>query len=505
MSESPITFLRFVHLRGPSIWTYRPVLEALVDIGDLEDSPSDTIPGFPERLAALLPGLAEHRCSYEERGGFLRRLAEGTWPAHILEHVTLELQNLAGMPGGFGRARSTAQRGVYKVAVRAWHEDITHTAMHSARDLVLAAMDPQAHGPFDVAEAVARLNRLADRLLLDPVTQCIADAATAKRRRIPAIELDGRNLVQLGYGARALRIRTQTRNGAILVEAVDAAGALTEVEAASDLAGPRGSGADGTCPAGGELVDRLFPRGNEGRIPLVGIAGSRGTTAVAQLLARLLAAEGGSVGLACAKGLFLDGVCLDQGDCAHWVPARRLLLEPSCAIAVIENGCDALLNEGLAYDRCQVGVLVNIDPELLPDDGYVDSPERLCALMRTQVDVVLPNGVAVLNAADPLVADMARLSDGEVIFFAADPGHPVLRAHCAAGGRGLTVRGGRLCLVEQEGDALDLGPSPAAEAVGQVTNNVLAAVAAAWALGLTPERLRSGIAALRPDSVGANT
>ena len=108
--------------------------------------------------------------------------AEGTWPAHILQHVTLELQNLAGMRGGFGRARSTFRRGVYKVAVRAWHEDITHTAMHSARDLVLAAMDPQAHGPFDVAEAVARLNRLADRLFLDPVTQCIADAATAKRQ-----------------------------------------------------------------------------------------------------------------------------------------------------------------------------------------------------------------------------------------------------------------------------------------------------------------------------------
>ena len=115
MSGKPIEFLRFVHLRGPNLWTYRPVIEAWVDIGDLEDCPSDSIPGFPERLAALLPGLVDHRCSYGERGGFLRRLVEGTWPAHILEHVTVELQNLAGMPGGFGRARSTSPRGVYKV------------------------------------------------------------------------------------------------------------------------------------------------------------------------------------------------------------------------------------------------------------------------------------------------------------------------------------------------------------------------------------------------------
>ena len=114
-----IKFLEIRHLRGPNIWTYRPVLEAIVDIGELEDCPSNTIPGFVDRLKALLPSLIEHRCSYGERGGFLRRVQEGTWPAHILEHVTLELQNLAGMPGGFGKARETSTRGVYRVVVRA--------------------------------------------------------------------------------------------------------------------------------------------------------------------------------------------------------------------------------------------------------------------------------------------------------------------------------------------------------------------------------------------------
>src|ERR1700754_2930981 len=106
-----IEFLRILSLRGPSVWTYKPALEALVDIGELEDFPSNKIPGLPERLVAWLPTLMEHRCSREKYGGFVERLHEGTWPAHIMEHITLELQNLAGLPGGFGKARETSVRG----------------------------------------------------------------------------------------------------------------------------------------------------------------------------------------------------------------------------------------------------------------------------------------------------------------------------------------------------------------------------------------------------------
>lgn len=92
MKNKDIKFLEIRYLRGPNIWTYRPVIEALVDIGELEDFPSNTIPGFYERLTALLPSLVEHRCSYGERGGFLRRVEEGTWAAHMLEHVSGKLK-----------------------------------------------------------------------------------------------------------------------------------------------------------------------------------------------------------------------------------------------------------------------------------------------------------------------------------------------------------------------------------------------------------------------------
>ena len=97
--DKSIEILSVKHLRGPNMWTYHPVIEVWIDIGELEDYPSNLIPGFYDRLVKALPSLVEHRCSYGETGGFLKRVEEGTWPAHIMEHLTLELQNLAGKIG----------------------------------------------------------------------------------------------------------------------------------------------------------------------------------------------------------------------------------------------------------------------------------------------------------------------------------------------------------------------------------------------------------------------
>jgi cyanophycin synthetase len=110
-------FRRVRALRGPNVWANFPVLEALVDLGEWKDTASDAVPGLSERLMAWLPTMVEHRCSIGERGGFFERLRRGTYPAHILEHVTIELQSLAGSDVGFGRARAAAEDGVYKVVV----------------------------------------------------------------------------------------------------------------------------------------------------------------------------------------------------------------------------------------------------------------------------------------------------------------------------------------------------------------------------------------------------
>ncbi len=709
-----IEILRIVHLRGPNQWTYRPVLEAWIDIHGLEDCPSNTLPGFNARLLAWLPTLQSHRCSYGEEGGFVRRLEEGTWPAHVMEHVALELQNLAGMPGGFGRARGLPQRGQYRVVVRAWHPEVTEAAIHAARDLVMAAIED---APFDVAGTVKRLHTLADRRLLGPSTACIVEAADAKPRRIPHIRLNDGNLVQLGYGSQSRRIWTAETDatsaiaegiasdkdltkrllaaagvpvpeGRVVTSPADAWEAAldigvpvvvkpdnanhargvsldlqtqAEVEAAFPIAEAEGSGVmverfvpgeehrllvvggrliaasrgenihivgdgvstvrtlidvqlnadprrgeteefpletivldrepgillllarqglgpesvlaagqkaliqrtgtyaedvtdlvhpetarlaclaakvvgldiagiDLVCaditrplseqkgaivevnagpgllmhlkpaigqprPVGEAIVAHLFPDGASGRIPVVGVAGESEATLTARLIAHLLQLGGKRTGLACAEGLFLDRRLVEPGDCARWEPAQRLLMNRSVDAAVIENPVVTLAGEGLAYDRCQVAVMTGIDLEARwPEYGIVDA-EGLLKVWRTQVDVVLPTGSAVLNADDAAIAGLAEFCDGEIIWFAGSPAALPLAKHRARGGRAVIVKEGRILLIHGADERVlcELTEVPFLQDHPKDTVAVLAALGAGWALDLPLELLRAGI------------
>ena len=707
-------FLKFLPLHGPNIWTYRPVLEVWLDIGPLEDSPSNTIPGFYERLTAWLPSLAEHRCGIGERGGFLQRLREGTWPGHILEHVTLELQSMAGMQGGFGKARSTNVRGVYKVVVRSRNEQVSRAAFVAARDLVMAAIEDR---PFDVNAALLELREMVDSLCLGPSTACIVDAAT--ERQIPSIRLTNGNLVQLGYGAQQHRVWTaetdQTsaiaegiskdkdltksllqacgvpvpegrivdspkdaweaaediglpvvvkpsdgnhgrgvstelmtreevaaayqladaegseviverfipgnehrllviggqvaaaakgetvsitgdgqssighlidaqinsdprrgeaeefpldlicidknpsvvfeierqgyvvesilpKNTAIIIQrngnmAMDVTDSVhPEVAAAATLAarvvgldiagidlvakdisqpldGQRGAivevnagpgllmhlkPAEGKArPVGKAIVDSLFADDSSGRIPIVGITGSHGKTLVAKIVARLLHLSGQYVGLACSDGLYLDQRLIEKRNSANWTSAQKLLMNRRVEAAVIENSVATILNEGLGYDRCQVGVITNLLPEQHYGESYIDSPEQVYNVLRTQVDVVLSGGKAVLNAGYPLLAEMAELCDGEVIYFAQDADLPVIAAHIKENGQAVLVVDDRIVLAMGNAKIvltkLSAIPFLQAQCHGEKLDHVLAAIATAWALGLSPTLIRAGI------------
>lgn len=738
-STKDIKFLEIKHLNGPNMWTYYPALEATVDIGELEDFPSDKIPGFYERLSEWLPSLIEHRCSYEERGGFLRRVKDGTWPCHILEHVTLELQNLAGMRGGFGRARETSVRGVYKVALSAWQAEITTAALHSARELVLAAMNfQQSDTPFyDVEGAIEHLRNMVDSLWLGPSTACIVDAAMA--RNIPATRLIARgNLVQLGHGARCRHIWTaETDRTPAIAEGISRDKDLTKSllqscgvpvpegrivesaeaawEAANDIGMPvvikpcdgnhgrgvfielsqreeiesayrmalregtevlveryiagtehrllivggrliaatrgdsvsvigngvstiaeliesqinsdprRGSTEDHPLnlirldsaaqmeiahqgyqrdsvvptgikvliqrngnhafdvtdqvhpstasiaslaarvigldiagidlvtsdisrplneqggaivevnagpsllmhikpavgkprPVGKAIVDHLFPDQENGRIPIVGISGSYGKTSVAYLVARLLVLSGKQTGLACSDGLYLDYRQIDKNNSANWAAANRTLLNPTVEAAVFENGFDVLLNEGLAYDSCQVGVITNIDPAHHFGRHGIETHKQVYTVLRSQVDMVtptaaaiddvekdikLPVGAAVLNANDEMLVEMSELCHGEVIYFSIEPELPVIKQHCASGTgptqgkRAVIVRNGRVVLVSGSNELVLINLREIASESGakstQAIENILAAVGAAWALGIEPNLIRVGI------------
>src|SRR4051794_13902937 len=194
-------FRKVLALRGPNVWARFSVLEAWLDLQDLAESPSDELPGFNDRLIAWLPSLVEHRCSLGHRGGFLERLRRGTYQAHILEHVTLELQSLAGTPVGFGRARETSEEGVYKVAIEFEEEEFARACLQAGRELCLAAVYDR---PYDVEAEVRRLRAVFHEVKLGPSTGAIV--AAAKARGIPARRLNKESMILLGQGCRQRRI-----------------------------------------------------------------------------------------------------------------------------------------------------------------------------------------------------------------------------------------------------------------------------------------------------------
>ena len=722
-----IRFLRTSYLRGPNIWTYRPVLEVWLDLGRLEDFPSNLIDGFTERLTTLLPALIEHHCGVGERGGFIQRLTEGTWAGHVLEHVVIELLNLAGMPTGFGQTRSTSKHGVYRMVFRARDEQVARVALTEGHRLLMAAINDTPFGSAEVQAAVNAVKAKLEDCYLGPSTAAIVAAATD--RGIPHMRLNDGNLVQLGYGAEQQRIWTaETDHTSAIGESIASDKELTksllqacgvpvpegrivesaeeaweaaediglpvavkpsdanhgrgvslelttreEVMAAFAVAEPEGSdvmverfvrgfehrllviggqvvaaarGAvitvtgDGTStvaalidsqlnsdprrgaeeefpldlidlptdaklqlelrrqsldgaavpeagrvvtiqrngnlgvdctdlvhpevahaavlaarvvgldiagidlvaedigkplvaqrgaivevnagpgllmhlkpavgsprPVGRAICDHLYAEADEGqlagRIPVVGVAGSRDAAVLARLVAWLLGLGGRYTGLACRDGLFLDRRRVDARDSAHWEAGHRLLVNRATEAVVIENGADTILRDGLAYDRCHVGIVTDLGGAEALGEFDITESDQLVRVMRTQVDVVLAEGTAVLNAGDPRVAALAPLCDGAVVLYAADAHAPALVAHQGAGGRAVLVRQDRVVLANGSSESFlpGLGRLTVWRAthIGVSVESLLAAVATGWALGIPLNLIGAGAEAFEAD------
>ena len=711
--DKTIQILSHRHLRGPNMWSYNPALEVLIDIGDLEDFPSDLIPGFYDRLCKCLPSLHEHRCSYGEPGGFLKRVEEGTWPGHILEHLTIELQNLAGIAGGFGRARDGGRRGVYKVIVSATEEEVTLKAFTFARDLLLTLIQDNGDAIAQRDQIIADLTELSDDLCLGPSTACIVNAATA--REIPYIRLSSGNLVQLGYGSKQRRIWTaETDQTSAIAETISrdkdltksllaSAGVPTpegrtvtspddaweaaqdiglpvvvkpidgnhgrgvfinlytqqEIEAAYAIAINEGSevlverhiigdehrllvvgnkvvaaakgetvwitgdgkhtvleliqiqinsdprrGTTEDCPlnpvridsavelelarqnlngtsipnidqkvliqsngnvafdvtdlvhpevasqvalaarvvgleiagvdlvaqdiskpledqnaaivevnagpgllmhlkpasgkpqpVGEEIANHLFPPGYDFRIPIIGVSGNYGRTVVAEMVAHFIRLTNSFVGLSTSKGLYFGSRTIHRNSQSHWENARRTLQNRAIEVAVLENDNASLLLEGLAYDQCQVGIVLNVDPlKLFPENNICDE-DQLFNVVRTQVDVALPSGVNVLNADDAIIAKMAELSKGEIIYFSRDPNSELIKAHQEKDGRTIIVESNSISLFHGKTQKMVLTTTEIVKRISSEWDpdlSLAAAIGAAWALDISFNVIEAG-------------
>jgi cyanophycin synthetase len=200
----PMKILETQIFRGPNVWARVPVIRMKVDLGELEERPSNTVDGFYEEIVALMPSLHDHYCSVGRPGGFLERIQEGTWMGHVAEHVALELQTIAGSEVNRGLTRSTGEHGVYNVVYQYVQPDLGIAAGKLAVRFVnwLVYKDDDE---FTYEDELEEIIRIAERLAYGPSTKALVDEA--ERRGIPVIRLDpSRSLVQMGYGVYQRRV-----------------------------------------------------------------------------------------------------------------------------------------------------------------------------------------------------------------------------------------------------------------------------------------------------------
>ncbi|MEC4805372.1 MAG: cyanophycin synthetase [Jaaginema sp. PMC 1079.18] len=717
-------------LRGPNYWSIRrqKLIVLRLDLEELDERYSNEIPGFYEGLTAALPSLVEHYCSPGYRGGFLERVQKGTLMGHIIEHVALELQEMAGMPVGFGRTRETADRGVYNVVFEYVHEQAGRYAGRAAVRLCSSIVATGTYSATELEQDLQDLQDLKNSASLGPSTEAIIKEAEA--RQIPWTELSARAMVQLGYGANQQRIqatlsdrssilavelacdkegtKTILRDAGIpvprgtviryfneLEEAIESVGGYPIVvkpldgnhgrgitinitsweaaEAAYDFASEasktrtviieryyqgndhrvlvvngklvavaervpahvtgdgrstvaelieqtnrdpaRGDGHDNVLTkivldkaaldvltrqdydldtvlekgdraflratanlstggiaidrtdaihpeniwlaerlvkiigldiagidivtpdiskplrevdgvivevnaapgfrmhvapsqglprnVGAAVLDMLFPPGTSPRIPIIALTGTNGKTTTTRLTAHIFRQTGKIVGYTTTDGIYLGEHLVEKGDTTGPQSAQMILKDPTVEIAVLETARGGILRSGIAFDTCDVGVVLNVAADHL-GLGDINTIEQMARVKSVVAEVASPKGYAVLNADDPLVAAMSEAAKAKVAYFSMNPDNEIVESHTRQGGLAAIYEEGYLCILEGDWklrveEAKNIPITMGGMAPFMIAN-ALAASLAAFVQGVDIELLRQGLRTFNPSA-----
>lgn len=711
-------------MRGPNYWSVRrhKLIVMVLDLQKMEQIPSDKIDGFRERLEKMFPTMIEHRCSVGSRGGFFERVEEGTWMGHIIEHIALETQTLAGMDTGFGRTRGYGEEGVYNVVFSYIEENVGRFAAKSAVQICEALI---ANKDYDLEADIQEMREIREDVRLGPSTGSIIEEAAS--RGIPWIRLNKYSLCQLGYGANQKRIQATVtsetssigvelacdkedtkylleqaeievprgdiiRRERSLQEACDYVGfplvikpidgnhgrgitvdinnyedALVAYHAAKEVSRSvivekfitgrdfrllvinhqlvaaavrtpahvigdgkstiqelidvvnsdprRGYGhenvltkittndltkklikdagykldsvikkgemlilkdtanlstggtaedvtdivhpanvsmveriskiidldicgvdimtSDITKPlseTGGAVlevnagpgfrmhlapttglprnvaapvIDKLFPKGDTGRIPIVAISGTNGKTTTTRLLAHIAKMNGYRVGYTTSDGVYIQNRLLMTGDCTGPASAEFVLKDPTVNFAVLESARGGLLRAGLGFKNCNIGIVTNVTADHLGLKG-IHTIEQLAKVKAVIPETVLPDGYAVLNADDELVYEMRRSIDCNLALFSMDENNPHVKALQRRGGitavfenNFVTICRGewKMRIMRVENIPLTYGGK-----AKFMIQNVLAAVLAANIHGISNEDIKAGLETFIPSA-----
>jgi cyanophycin synthetase len=280
-------------------------------------------------------------------------------------------------------------------------------------------------------------------------------------------------------------------------------GAIVEVNAAPGLRMHLEPTSGKPRQVGYAIVDIMYPDSAPSRIPVIAITGTNGKTTVTRLIAHMYETAHWITGTTTSEGIYIDRERVVHGDCSGPQSARTVLLHPRVEVAVLETARGGILREGLAFPCCRVGVVTNVSRDHMGLKG-VDTIQDLARVKQVVIESVERTGAAVLNADDPLVAEMAAATDAEVVYFARSMSNHILQAHRSSGGRCVSVQDGRVYLVQgrdmTELIELDRLGFAAEGRIPFQVQNALAATAAAWAAGLNPAMIARGLSTFRTDS-----
>lgn len=711
-------------LRGPNYWSIRhaKLVVMRLDLENLIDKPSNKIPGFYEGLIQALPSLVEHYCSPGRRGGFLSRVQDGTMMGHIVEHVALELQSLAGMVVGFGRTRETATPGTYQVVFEYLDEQAGRYAARAAVRLCQSIVDTGTYPLEEIEQDLQDLRQLWADAALGPSTETLV--AEAEARGIPWTTLSARSMIQLGYGIYQKRLQaTLSSNTGILgvelacdkegtkktlrdagipvpagtviryfdeleaavedvggfpivikpldgnhgrgitininsweeaEEAYDAASTasktqtviveryyrgrdhrvlvvngqvvavaervpacvtgdgrstITELIESTNRDPRRGEGHDNVltritmdrtsgqllerqgytvdtvlpagavcylratanlstggiaidrtddihpenvwlaqrvakvigldiagidvvtedisrplretdgvivevnaapgfrmhvCPSQGKprnvaapVIDMLFPPDTPARIPIVAITGTNGKTTTTRLIAHIYRQTQRTVGYTTTDGTYIGDYLVEKGDNTGPQSAQLILQDPTVEVAVLETARGGILRSGLAFDSCDVGVVLNVAADHL-GLGDINTVEEMAHLKSVLAEAVAPNGYAVLNADDPRVAQMASRVKGQVAYFSMNAESELIREHTLQGGLAAVYENGYLSIIKGDWtlrieQAVNIPLTMGGRAPFMIAN-ALAGSLAAFAQGVHIEDIRAALA-----------
>lgn len=715
--------LKNLTLRGPNYWSirYKKLIVMRLDLEDLAEKPSNEIPGFYEGLVGILPSLIEHFCSPGYRGGFLERVKEGTYMGHIIEHIALELQELAGMTAGFGRTRETSTPGVYNVVYDYVEEQAGRYAGRSAVRLCQSIVDTGTYPLEELERDLADLRDLYASSSLGPSTETIVTEADA--RKIPWMLLSARSMVQLGHGVHQQRIQAtlSSKSGILGVElACDKEGTKTILrdsgipvprgttieyfndleDAIADVGGypivikpldgnhgrgitidindwehaveaydfatkesksrsiiierfyrgsdhrilvingklvavaeripahvigdgqntieelikitnqdpRRGDGhsnvltkitldktaldvlarqgyrldsvlevgkiaylrATANLSTGGVAVDRtdeihpeniwlmervakvigldiagidvvspdiskplrevdgvivevnaapgfrmhvapsqglprnvaapvldmLFPPGKPSRIPILAVTGTNGKTTTTRLLAHIYRQTGKTVGYTTTDAIYINEFLVEKGDNTGPYSASVILKDPTVEVAVLETARGGILRSGLAFDTCDVGVVLNVAADHL-GLGDINTIEQMAKVKGVIAEVVNSQGYVVLNADDPLVAAMAENVTAKIAYFSMNPENPIILNQMRRDGLAAIYEDGYLSILEGKWilrieQAINVPGTMGGMAPFMIAN-ALAASLAAFVNGVDIELIRQGL------------